>query len=64
MQLLLYFSTLFAVSAVHVSLQPGECDLVIQDNMGGELIVPISDRTAGIGDEFETPVFVSHKWCL
>ncbi len=58
MQLLLYFSTLFAVSAVHVSLQPGECDVVIQDNTGGGLIVPIFDRTAGIGAEFETPVLL------
>ncbi|RDL32656.1 Uncharacterized protein BP5553_09112 [Venustampulla echinocandica] len=59
MHLPLYLSILLTASAVHVPLQPrvNACDAAIQDNEGDELTAPTSDRTAGIGAEFESPFF-------
>lgn len=59
MHLPLYLSILLTASAVHVPLQPrvDACDAAIQGNEGDELIAPTSDGTAGIGAEFESPVF-------
>ena len=49
----------FTTSEVHVSLKLrlDAFDAVIQDNKGDGLTAPTSDRTAGIGAEFETPLF-------
>ncbi|KAH6675112.1 hypothetical protein B0J14DRAFT_637790 [Halenospora varia] len=59
MHLPLYLSILLTASAIHVPLQPrvDACDAAIQDNEGDELTAPTSDGTAGIGAEFETPLF-------
>ena len=59
MYLPLYLSILLTASAVHVPLQPrvDACNVAIQDNEGDGLDGPTSDKTAGIGVEFETPYF-------
>jgi hypothetical protein len=60
MQLLLYLSILLTTSAANVQLQSradDSCETAIQDNIGDDFTTLTSGETAGLGVEFESPVF-------
>lgn len=59
MHLLLHMSILLTASAAYVPLRPrvDPCEQEVEENEDVELDGPTSDRTAGIGAEFESPIF-------